>query len=905
MRIVAHASLTGSCLLLGSCMQTAADGKSPAQASAVASAARPGAKWEEFHQTVQPFLAQHCYECHGPKDAENDLRLDLFKDEASLEAGTAKLNKALEKLKGRKMPPRDEPQPAMAEVAPVVSWLQTFLAGDVSGPVNPGRVTLRRLNRAEYDNTIRDLLAIDLRPAEGFPSDDSGYGFDNNGDVLSMAPVLMEKYLAAAGVALDKAILADPVLPPPVNRWPAAELEGTIPKSDPKATAGRAPYTVQVGRVYNYNGEIYIDCDIPADGEYMLRMHGYGTQGPATHQRPQVAFLVDGAKVEQPFTITDDQRNPTFGAIDKPTPLTAGKHRISLAFLNGPTQEEYAIAKVKADAESPPKGVASDPNADDNADPNADAPPAGAKAKRRGAAVAAARPAADDANAADPNADPNADPAPAKGRGRSGGPGPGGAQMGKAPAVVRAGPGFSPTGKPTLGVIALEVEGPMAPTPDRMPESYRRVMVAEPSATLSKPAAAEIIIRQFATRAYRRPVRDAEVSRLMALWTKADSDGRPFVQSIDTTLQAVLVSPAFLFRMELDPQADEPSGIHTLNEYELASRLSYFLWASMPDDELFALAGKGQLRANLDAQVRRMLKDPKSSALVENFAGQWLQLRTMQSVAPDPKRFPGFDEALRGAMTKETELFFNAIVQEDRSVVDFIDADFTYVNERLAKHYGLPGVTGDEFRRVSLPKDQRGGILTQASVLTVTSLPNRTSPVQRGKWVLENLFDTAPPPPPPNVPALAEGDKAELTGTLRQRMEKHRSDPKCAVCHEQMDGIGFALENFDAIGAWRTQDGADGKIDARGTLPGGESFNGPAELRQIIKAQSDQFSRCLAGKMLTFALGRGLESYDSRTTDAIVGAMKQNGNKFSAMIEAIVRSDAFQKRNGKPERGDS
>ncbi|MES1167423.1 MAG: DUF1592 domain-containing protein, partial [Pseudomonadota bacterium] len=821
------------CLLLAACIRTATGTPEATQRNAAPklAAAKPADKWNEFHQTVQPFFVAYCFTCHGDENAENGFRLDLIQDEASLANSFGTLEKAYGKLSSHKMPPRDEPQPTAAEAAPVVEWMKTLLAGDPNGPVNPGRVTLRRLNRAEYNNTIRDLLAIDLRPADSFPSDDSGYGFDNNGDVLSMAPVLMEKYLAAAGVAVDKAILADPVLPPPVKRWPAAELEGTIPKSDPKATAGRSPYTVQVGRVFNYNGEIFIDCDIPADGAYLLRMHGYGTQGPATHQRPQVAFLVDGTKVEQPFTITDDQRNPTFGAIDKPTSLTAGRHRIALAFVNGATQEEYTIAKVKADAEGPAKVASLDPNADDNADPNADAPAAGAKAKRRGAAVAAARPPADDANAADPNADPNADPAPAKGRGRSGGPGPAGAQPGKATAVVRPGPGFSPTGKPTLGVIALEVEGPMAPTPDRMPASYRRVMIAEPSATLSKPAAAEQIIRRFATRAYRRPVREAEVNRLMALWAKADGDGRPFVQSIDTVLQAVLVSPAFLFRMELDPQEDEESGIHTLNEYELASRLSYFLWASMPDDELFALAGRHQLRANLDAQVRRMLKDPKASALVQDFAGQWLQLRTMQAVAPDPKRFPDFDEALRSAMTRETELFFNAIVQEDRNVMDFIDADFTFVNERLARHYGLPGVTGDDFRRVTLPADKRGGILTQASVLTVTSLPNRTSPVLRGKWVLENLLDAAPPPPPPNVPALAEGDKAELTGTIRQRMEQHRKDPKCAVCHEQMDGIGFALENFDAVGAWRTQDGGTEKIDARGTLPGGKSFNGPVELR--------------------------------------------------------------------------
>jgi hypothetical protein len=416
---------------------------------------------------------------------------------------------------------------------------------------------------------------------------------------------------------------------------------------------------------------------------------------------------------------------------------------------------------------------------------------------------------------------------------------------------------------------------------------------------MSKPEAAEKIIRNFTARAYRRPATETEAARLMGLWARADSDGRPFEQSIDLALRAVLVSPPFLFRMEEEPQPGEPGGVHTLTEYELASRLSYFLWSSMPDDELFSLAAQGKLRANLSAQVRRMLRDPKSSALVDNFAGQWLQLRAMENVAPDPARFPDFDEALRSAMARETQLFFNAVVQEDRSVLDFIDADFTYVNARLAKHYGIPGITGDDFQRVSLAGSQRGGVITQGSILTLTSYPGRTSPVLRGKWVLENLLDAAPPPPPPDVPALAEG-KAELTGTLRHRLEEHRSNPACAVCHSQMDGIGFALENFDATGAWRTHDLSNDQIDASGTLPGGVTFNGPVELRRILLSRSDEFVNCLAGKMLTFALGRGLEPYDRRTTDAITEAMRKHGEKFSAMIEEIVRSEPFQKRNGRP-----
>jgi hypothetical protein len=849
-------------------------------AIAKAGIVKPATSWDNFHRTVQPFLAQHCYECHGEDDAENDVRLDLFQDEASLEAGMPTLEKALKNLSIHKMPPRDEPQPTLAEATPAIAWLKVYLAGDPTSPINPGRVTLRRLNRAEYNNTIRDLLAIDLQPADAFPVDDAGYGFDNNGDVLSLAPVLMEKYLTAAGLAMEKAILCDPIVPPPLQRWEAATVDGTFPKSDPlAATGGGSPFAgggqrrpMPLGRVFNASGEIFTDYDLPTDGDYVLRVRAYGTQGSKTGQRPQVAFQIDGVQVQQAFTVKEEQRNTSVYALEK-THLSAGKHRITLALLNGANPEEAWLTALKFPPPRPKTQA------------QLDAEEAAAVAAENAADAAALAAAA---NPATPKPKPAGGVAGARRRGGAGARG-----------RLAQGDGGSPTGKPTLGVVYFEMEGPLAITPDRMPESYRRVLVALPSATVTKPEAAEKVVRHFASRAYRRPVTEPEVARLMGLWARADSDGRPFEQSIDVALQAVLVSPPFLFRMELEPQPGEAPGVHTLNEYELASRMSYFLWSSMPDDELFALAAKGKLRANFSAQVRRMLKDPKSSALVDNFAGQWLQLRSMDNVTPDPARFPDFDESLRSAMTRETQLFFNAIVQEDRSVLDFIDADFTYVNARLAKHYGMPGITGDDFQRVSLAGSERGGVITQASILTITSYPARTSPVQRGKWVLENLLDAAPPPPPPDVPALAEGS-AELTGTLRQRMEQHRANPACAACHAQMDGIGFALENFDATGAWRTQDVNHDKIDAAGTLPGGVAFSGPIELRKILKSHSDQFVNTLAGKMLTFALGRGLESYDSRTTDAITAAMKQHGDKFSAMIEEIMRSDPFQKRDGKP-----
>jgi hypothetical protein len=386
----------------------------------------------------------------------------------------------------------------------------------------------------------------------------------------------------------------------------------------------------------------------------------------------------------------------------------------------------------------------------------------------------------------------------------------------------------------------------------------------------------------------------------MELVELADSDGENFATAVALGLQAALVSPHFLFRIELDPAPNDPLVVRELNDFELATRLSYFLWSSMPDEELFGLCRTQSLRQrdNLDAQVRRMLADGKSAALVENFAGQWLQLRNLKTAAPDKGTYPQFEPALGEAMRRETELFFTAVVKEDRSVLDFLDADFTFVNERLARHYGIADVKGEEFRKVPIDREQRGGVLLQASVLTVTSNPTRTSPVKRGKWVLENLLGAPPPAPPADVPPLAEVAAAEATGSLRERMEQHRAKPDCAVCHNRMDPLGFGLENYDGVGAWRTTD-AGFAIDSSGKLPNGQSFSGPRELKQILLARRDDFVRCLAEKMLTYGLGRGVEYSDKCAVADIAKSMAQNDYKFSSLILAVVHSDAFQKRRGK------
>jgi hypothetical protein len=444
-----------------------------------------------------------------------------------------------------------------------------------------------------------------------------------------------------------------------------------------------------------------------------------------------------------------------------------------------------------------------------------------------------------------------------------------------------------------LEVVNLDAQQPLPP----MPQQIKTLFASHPVSSGDKTAAARGILSDFATKAYRRPVPAAEIDGLMNLFAMAQKNGDSFESSIKLPMKAVLLSPHFLFRGEVQPDPDNPKSIHPVDEYALASRLSYFLWSSMPDDELISLASKNQLRDNLEAQVKRMLADPKSQSLVENFAGQWLQTRNLKFVAPDKDLYPDFDESLRHAMETETLMFFGSIMREDRSVLDFLNADYTFVNERLAKHYGIENVKGEDFRKVSLEGTPRRGLLTQGSMLTITSNPTRTSPVKRGKWVLENMLGTPPPPPPPDVPEL-KNDGHPDTGTLRQQMEQHRANPACASCHARMDPIGFGLETFDGIGKYREKDG-EAPVDASGQLVTGETFKGPTELAQILATKKrEDFIHCLAEKMLTYALGRGLEYYDGPACDKIAAAMEADDNKFSTLIMEVVKSTPFQMRRG-------
>jgi hypothetical protein len=445
-----------------------------------------------------------------------------------------------------------------------------------------------------------------------------------------------------------------------------------------------------------------------------------------------------------------------------------------------------------------------------------------------------------------------------------------------------------------LFIEYLEIEGPLDVPLPPPPASHGRIFFRGPGAT-NDDGYATAIVERFVSRAFRRPARAEEINRLTQFARQARQQGESFERSIQLALSAALVSPHFLFRGELQPDPGNAKAAYLVDEFALASRLSYFLWSSTPDEELLSLASRGRLRRQVERQVRRMLHDPKANALVENFAGQWLQLRNVRIATPDAKTFPGFDEPLREAMIRETETFFDQIMQQNRSVLEFLNADYTFVNGRLARHYGIAKVQGDAFQKVSLRGTGRAGVLTHASLLTLTSNPTRTSPVKRGKYVLENILGTPPPPPPPDVPELKE---VKLEGTLRQRMDQHRANAMCASCHDRMDPIGFGFENFDGVGAWRETDDRF-PIDPAGQLVSGESFQGATDLAQVLaREKRDEFVRCLARKMLTYALGRGLEFYDQCAVDQIARDLRRGGYKFSSLILAVVQSVPFQQRRG-------
>lgn len=738
-----------------------------------------------YREDIVPLVKKFCLDCHGPAKQESDVSFHKYKSVELIAQDEKTWKTVIDMLRTGAMPPEDQPQPSQEEREKLIRWIEgTIYHVDCDAPPDPGRVTIRRLNRAEYNNTVRDLLGVDFKPADDFPSDDVGSGFDNIGDVLSLPPLLMEKYLAAAETIAEKTILATP----PVKV--AAE------KREGKTLQGEGAAQLRDNRWAIVSaGAVKGEFTVPRAGEYALRAVASGDK--AGGQSAELEMQLDGKKVKVFSVNTPRDKERPYEIRQR---LTPGKHQLTARFIN-----DYYDK--------------------DNKDP--------------------------------------------KERDRN------------------------------LYVFSLEITGPLDIKLEEYPASHRNLIQQIPGDNISVREAAEKNLRLLLSRAFRRKATDEEIGRFVSLVEQSVAKGDSFEQAMQVALTGALVSPHFLFRVERDPKPDDSKAQHELADYELASRLSYFLWSSLPDNELFADATNGNLTDEriLTLHARRMLKDPRSNALVQNFAMQWLNLRLLDAVTPDPKVFPDFSPQLKADMRRETEMFVQAVIQEDRSILDFIDGDFTFVNERLAKHYGILSIFGDEFRRVSIQDGKRAGVLTQASVLTLTSNPGRTSPVKRGKWVLENILGSPPPDPPPDVPSLEVAQKASPDASLRQQLEIHRQNPVCASCHKTMDAIGFGLENYDGVGRWRDKDGKF-SIDSTAKLPSGEQFQTPAELVQVLKKRKRDFARCLSEKLLTYALGRGLMYYDRCAVDKMVDAVEKDDYRFSTLVTEIVKSEPFRKRRG-------
>ena len=734
-----------------------------------------------FLNKSRPFFVKYCFDCHGEGSSKGNFVLDDILKHDGVWEDESFWNKVWQNLYKHSMPPSRKPKPSVTERNAVLGAIERTVFGLDPSMLDPGRVTMRRLNRVEYDNVIRDLTGADFKPAKDFPPDDTGHGFDTVGDALSLSPLLLEKYMSAADAVLDEVL----------GEFPPT---GKLQRIEPSGMRG-AGYT-RDARVLTTTGEVEVRVSLPRPGEYRFRALAWASR--AGHDLAKMKFRLNDRDLKT-FEVTHESQNAGYYEVSSKVE-NAGNAYFRVSFLN------------------------------DFYDPRNRNP------KRR------------DRN---------------------------------------------------LYLQWLEVEFPSDAPSSKLQASRLRVLGTRPEGFGNR-AYAEFVLRRFVPRAYRRPVTEEELSRLLSLYDVVAGNEAPFMEAIRLPLKAVLVSPRFLFRAESQPRPDDPKAVHDLDEYSLASRLSFFLWSTMPDDRLLTLASKTQLRSNLAIEVRRMLDDNRSIAFSKNFAGQWLQLRDLDLVQPDKKRFPGFDDKLRQSMRLETEAFFRYLLMKNRPVTEFLDADYTFLNASLARHYGLRGNFGDAPEYVSLKGKNlpRGGVLTHASLLTITSNPTRTSPVKRGKWVLDSILGIPVKDPPPDIPELDAGSSDSKGKTLREQLAIHTEKPQCASCHVSMDAIGFSLENYDAIGRWRLQD-AGNPIDSAGKLSTGETFTGALELQRfIVHRQKEAFVRCLTEKLLTYALGRGFEYYDRPQLEKIAQRMSESGYRFSDLILYLVQSDPFQKRRG-------
>ena len=796
------------------------------------SAAQPAAAPEAPQRAL---IDRYCVSCHNERLNTGGLALDTL-DIANVGAAADRWEAVVEKLRGGMMPPAGRPRPEPAEYDGFRRALEAALDRAAERSPEPGRVPTHRLNRAEYTNAVRDLLALEIDGGALLPADIVGHGFDNLAGTLAVSPSLMDRYMSAAR-KISRLAVGDPTIGPgftsraytiPINMTQNERMSEDLPFGSRAGIAIRhhfpldGEYDIRIRlkrSVYEYivNLEEAHDLEVRLDGE---RVASFTVGGEAPGKPAPLTFsgtFMAAGGAGYPTQDWDDYYTGADAGMELRVAAGAGTRVVGVYFIGKSWEEEGVL--------QPPL-------------------------REYGATVTELT---------------DTSPLP-------------------------EGP----------GIESVSIDGPYEPGGPGMTASRERIFVCRPAGVDDADAEAEDCARQiFATltrRAYRRPVTERDVAPLMPFYESGYADGG-FDEGIRAGLERLLIDPEFLFRIERDPEDAVPGGIYRLGGLDLASRLSFFLWSSIPDDELLDAAVRGDLHdpQGLERQVRRMLADPRATALVDNFASQWLTIRSVEGLAPDPNLFPGFDENLRDAFRQETALFIESQLREDRSVVELLTADYTYLNERLARHYGIPGVRGSRYRRVELDDPRRGGLLGHGSILAVTSYGNRTSPVLRAKWVLENILGTPPPPPPADVPGLPESGEDGEPQTVRERLAQHRRNPVCASCHAPMDPLGFALENFDAVGEWRTHD-AGYPVDASGVLADGTSFDGPAELRATLAARGEQFVETFTERLLTYALGRGIESYDRPVVRGIARAAAADDYRWSSIIMGIVKSTPFQMR---------
>jgi hypothetical protein len=754
---------------------------------------------------VKATIDQYCVTCHNARLKSGDLVLENA-DVAHLANNIAVWEKVVRKLRAGVMPPQGARRPDDATMHALIASLETSLDQVAEAQPNPGRPLLHRMNRAEYKNAIRDLLALDVDVATLLPPDDSAYGFDNISDVLGVSPSLQERYLTAAG-KISRLAVGDRAMRPGSDTY-------RVPQD---LSQNQHIEGLPLGTV----GGLSVIHTFPLDAEYEFRTQLYRTNLNIVRglQYPsEFEISIDGKQVHH---VTIGGNEDLAAMFDKPTdtgdavelrmrvrvPVKAGPHEVTATFIENMSVKDTVRLQ---------------------------------------------------------------------------------------PFLRSSADNFDWAGRPHIQTFT--VTGPFNVDTISETPSRRAIFTCHPTSARRERDCASQILTRLARRAYRQPVSKAEMEPILSFYDTARRSGG-FDSGIQRGLERILASPRFAFRVEHDPDSVAPGTPYRISDIELASRLSFFLWSSIPDDTLLDVASRGQLKdpVVLEKQVRRMLADPKSRALVDNFAGQWLQLRNVRSVLPNSDEFPDFDDNLRQSFRKETELLFDSIIREDRNVLDLLRADYTFVNERLARHYGIPGVYGSRFRRVKVTDDARKGLLGKGSMLAVTSHAERTSPVLRGKWVLENIVGLPVPPPPPDIPQLKPPEEGQKPKTLREQMAEHRTNPTCATCHKVMDPVGLSLENFDAVGAWRTEE-AGSPIDVSGQLADGRQVNGVVTLREAILDKPELFVGTMTEKMMTYALGRGVSAEDMPEVRRILRESSTHDYRFSSLVLGIVKSVPFQMR---------